>query len=97
MSQFNDIAPPEKTAQENASTLPPNELQSGSGKKAFRVDSSGMWLGDDDPQKAPFYVDMDGNLFIRSSANGGASLKISSADLEMVWNDGKTDRIIIGL
>lgn len=40
----------------------------GSGSKSFRADSSGIWMGADKWEEAPFRVDMNGNM-TASSAN----------------------------
>lgn len=97
MADFNDTTPPENVINPPKTTLPADQLQSGSGRNAFRVDHTGMWLGDEDPDKAPFHVDMDGNFTIRSTAAGGASMKIETENLQITMSDGKTDRILIGL
>lgn len=37
-------------------------MQIGFGSKVFRADKRGIWLGAEEPQDAPFWVDMEGNM-----------------------------------
>lgn len=41
-------------------------LQIGYGSKVFRADNRGIWLGAEQPEDAPFWVDMEGNMVATS-------------------------------
>lgn len=68
-------------------------LQLGSGASMFGADSSGIWLGAEKFEDAPFKVDMNGNLYFKS-ANG--QMIFDNANNRFLSNDGLTNRILIG-
>lgn len=47
------------------------EMQVGFGSKVLRADRRGLWLGGEDPDSAPFSVDMEGNLKATSATLTG--------------------------
>lgn len=47
------------------------EFQVGFGAKVLRTDRRGLWLGGKDPNNAPFFVDMEGNLTATSATLSG--------------------------
>lgn len=49
-------------------------LQIGSGGRGLRADERGMWLGNESSADSPFHVDMDGNIHVRNTPDGGGNL-----------------------
>lgn len=100
---FRDINPINNanTNNSNESSSDPNNLKPisiavGSGNKAMFTDARGTWWGNQDPSKAPVFMDMEGNWTLRSTALGGGYIKINAALTQFLVNDGTTDRILIG-
>jgi len=103
-SVFNDI--PDKAIQSTTDFYGQDlldnvaSLKIGSGAKAFKADESGIWLGANAFEDAPFSVDMSGNV-VASTLNLSAYLSKAGEEQQLsgsiVINDGTNDIILIGL
>ena len=68
-------------------------MQVGSGSNVFRSDQSGLWLGANKFEDAPFKIDMQGNIYVET-VNG--TIVIDGINNRIVINDGTNDRVLIG-
>lgn len=69
------------------------ELQVGYGSRVMRSDDSGLWLGAKTFATAPFSVDMDGNVIVKSLKTNttGQHIEIDSANTNQIrFYDGTT-------
>lgn len=103
INPFVDIVPPLPFMQPSLMGSPIGEIQNfaglqvGSrGGKSFRMDERGMWLGSNDFVGAPFSVDMQGNMTMRSSDGTGAYILIDATNNRIVVHDGTNPRVVIG-
>ena len=75
-------------------------MKVGAGAKAFKADESGIWLGGNKFEDAPFSVDMDGNI-VATTLSLGAYLSKAGTGQQLTGsiriNDGANDIILIGL
>lgn len=65
------------------------KIEIGSGSKTMKADERGLWLGDEDPQNAKFYVDMNGNIYLKDG-----QLKFTDDDGNvtiLIGNDNNAD------
>jgi len=81
---------------DNVDNLNPSSFAVGKGNNAVFMDERGTWWGNQDPTKAPVFIDMDGNWTLKSTALGGGYIKISADLQQIIVNDGDNDRILIG-
>lgn len=81
---------------DNVNNLNPSSFAVGKGNNAMFTDERGTWWGNQDPTKAPIFIDMDGNWTLKSTALGGGYIKINASLTQFLVNDGTTDRILIG-
>lgn len=72
------------------------EINIGNGSNSFRADRQGIWMGSDRFATAPFRIDMNGNMWLKSAAAGGGYILIDAQNTRIVVNDGTNDRVVIG-
>jgi len=60
----------------------PESFAIGSGNKAIYMDKRGIWVADEDPEKAAIWFKSDGNISIKASA------LTSETAIKMYDNDG---------
>lgn len=70
---------------ESIKQIPKNErfqtIEVGRGNKTMKTDERGSWWGSEDPETAPVYIDMDGNISIRAtSLTSGANIRFYDVD-----------------
>ena len=70
------------------------QIQAGSGSRAFKADSQGIWLGSNKYEDAVFRVGMDGTIYIKSTSGG--YILIDGPNQRLIVNDGADDRVLIG-
>jgi hypothetical protein len=98
MNIFNDVKEPggESRSDLYGQSLLPNvnSIQIGAGTKAFKGDSSGIWLGANKFADAPFSVDLNGNVVANSLLSKTATGQAFSGSI--LISDGTNTRIHIG-
>lgn len=70
-----------------------SSISVGVGNTSMYVDKDGLRLGGSKLETAPFYVDMKGNMYLRT-ADG--STVIDTVNKRIIINDGSHDRVLIG-
>lgn len=87
---FNNFMPPpvEDLPKPPISSVEAEKLNIGNGDNSFRADERGAWAGAHSPDDAPFGFDMKGNIKMRSTPEGGASITF--------YDENGTPRIFIG-
>ena len=98
MNIFNDVPDKsvEQSSQQYGQSLLPNvnSIQIGAGTKAFKGDSSGIWLGANKFADAPFSVDLDGNVIANTLLSKTATGQAFTGSI--IISDGSYNRIHIG-
>ncbi len=86
-----NIAPMNELEQGSARPIPEQgkfvTMEVGQGNRTMKTDERGSWWGSDSPETAPIFIDMDGNITMRSNALG------SSATLR--WYDDNGELMIL--
>ena len=98
MNIFNDV--PDKSVEQSSqlygqSLLPNvNSIQIGAGTKAFKGDSSGIWLGANKFADAPFRVDLDGNIYMQST--DGKLVLDATNNRIVIYDASSVPRVLLG-
>ena len=98
MNIFNDVPDKsvEQSSQQYGQSLLPNvnSIQIGAGAKAFKGDSSGIWLGANKFADAPFKVDLDGNIYMQST--DGKLVLDATNNRIVIYDASSVPRVLLG-
>ena len=70
-------------------------MKIGSGDKSLKIDEQGIWAGTNQFESADFYIDMNGNMYMKA-ATGDSYLLLDSDNSKIVVNDGTENVITMG-
>ncbi|MDE2026117.1 MAG: hypothetical protein KGJ07_06490 [Patescibacteria group bacterium] len=90
------VEPPSNSSFASGDSTPNfSNISVGNGSSVFHVDRSGMWLGATKFADAVFSVDINGVITSKSTVSS-TTMTIDGGNGREVWNDGTTNRIVIG-